>query len=160
MRTLTFPLLIMLLAGCAKDVTEIAQDLGLLPPGCGTAEAHMQATVGDASFCATLQLSAVGDGSSVIVTGVDMAGTTLMLQVDDPAPGVHPITEAANAVLCLQAGATFTVAPGTEGQLTVLAHDTAAHRFTGNFTVLLTNEQDGGTRALSGDVAVQYAAGG
>lgn len=152
--------LALLLAGCAKDAAETAQDMGLLPEGCGMANARLQATVDNASFCASLQLTAVGDGSSLIVTGVNAAGTTLVLQVDDVLPGVHPITAASNGILYMQAGVSYTVASGTEGQFTVLVHDTATHRFEGSFDVLLTNDQNGATRQLSGDVVVSYSSGG
>ena len=102
---------------CVKDTAEIAQEVGLLPAGCGSDGARLQATVGGSSYCATAQLLAVGGEGSVMLTGVDLSGNTLILQLDTLGVGTHAITEASNSMLYMQTGSSFVSGPDSEGTL-------------------------------------------
>lgn len=148
------------LASCAKETQDIAQDLGLIPGGCGTEGARLQASVGGEPYCATAQIIATGDGSSVIVTGIDLAGSTLILQLDTLALGEHPMNEASNGALYMQAGTTYTIAPSVAGVLTISAHDPDARKLKASFDVPVFNEMNGVTKQVQGEVDVTYSTGG
>lgn len=148
-----FSIAVMLLS-CAKETKEIAQDMGLVPEGCGTAGMRMEVSVDGGAFCPDATLVAMGSGSSVMISGVDLLGTTVVLQIDESTVGQHVITEAANSVLYMHLGSTFTVAPGVEGSLEITSHDPATRRLQGAFQVALFNELNGQTRQVSGEMDV------
>jgi hypothetical protein len=157
MATLTISLTFM---ACAKKAEDLAQDLGAIPEGCGTAGARLEAVIDGASFCANAQVNATGDGSSVIVTGIALDGSTLVLQIDQPIIGTHAITEAMNGLLWMQTGTTFTVAPGTQGTLTIQAHDPVVRTLQATFAAPLFNEMNGQSKQVEGQVEVTYTTEG
>lgn len=144
---------------CTKEEEDLAQSTGILPSTCGTAGARLQATVDGASFCATAQLIAMGDESSVMVTGIDLTGNTIILQVDTLATGVFPISEMENAMVYMHTGTNFAVDPANPGSITITDHNAAEHTIKAGFAVTLLNELDGSTRTLNGDFDVTYAMG-
>lgn len=144
------------LQSCAKE----AQDLGIVPNTCGTDGARLQASFNGSSFCPTAQLIAVGDSSSVIVTGVDLTGNTLIIQLDTLAAGDHPMTEASNGVLYMHIGKSFTIAPGSTGSLNISSFDAQTRRIKATFQAPLFNEESGETRQLQGELDVTYSMGG
>ncbi len=148
--------LAVLLTSCMKDQQEVAQEVGLLPSGCGADGARLEASVDGNGYCADMQLIATGSEGSVIVTGVDLAGNTLVIQFDELAVGEHAITEIGNGVLYMQLGLAYIVAPGTAGTLHITSHDTEAHRLMASFDVSLFNETNGVTRVVSGELDVIY----
>jgi hypothetical protein len=150
-----FTLAISLLS-CAKESREVAQDLGLVPAGCGTEGMRLDVSVDGNTYCPDATLVAIGSGGSVMISGVDLLGTTLVLQLDESTVGQHVITEAANSVLYMHLGSTFTVAPGVEGSLVISAHDPATRRLQGSFQVSLFNELNGQTRQVAGDLDVTW----
>jgi hypothetical protein len=150
----------LLLTACVKDTKEIAQEVGLLPAGCGSAGARLQVNEGGNTFCADMQLMATGDGSSVIITGVDLGANSVVLQVDDLAVGEHPMTEAANGVMYMLTGVAYTVAAGAEGTLNILEHDAENRRLRATFNAPVFNELNGINRQLQGQVEVTYTVGG
>ena len=148
------------LISCAKDAQEVAQDVGLIPSGCGSDGARLQATVGETSYCAAAQILATGDGSSAIITGIDFAGSTLVLQLDSLATGVQVMNEASNSILYMQTGTTYTIAPQVEGTLNIILVDTLARRVKATFQVPVMNAMNGVTKQLEGEVDVTYTTGG
>jgi len=158
----TIGLLVLALSfsSCAKETMDVAQDIGLLPSGCGTDGARFQASVAGSDYCASAQLLATGDGSSVIVTGIDLAGSTLILQLDTLGVGNHAMNEANNGVLYMQAGTTYTIAPNVSGVLTISAHDPATRTLKASFNVPVYNEMNGVSKQVQGDVEVTYSTGG
>jgi hypothetical protein len=148
----------LVLASCAKD--ELAREVGLVPATCGTDGARLSATVNGSSYCASAQLVATGDSTTVIVTGVDLSGSTLVLQFDTLAVGTHVVTEAANGLLYMHNGTGFVVGPGQTGTLQITAHDASAHRLKAHFEAVLFNEASGTTRSVEGEVDVTYTVGG
>lgn len=161
MRHKTIPLLLfattsILFSACLKDSEEIAQDAGILPSGCGADGVRIQATVNGSSYCASAQVHAVGDGQSVIITGVGLTGTTLVLQIDSVALGTQAMTEAANGILYMETGTSYTVLPGTPGSLNITQLDTAAHTIKASFDATVHNEMSGSSRTISGNVDVQW----
>ncbi len=153
---LPFVLLTALSTGCAKDAAEVAQEVGLLPSTCGTDGARLQADVGGGAFCARAQVVAMGDGASVMISGFDLSGTSLVVQVDMPDVGSHPINPSSNAILYTQAGAVFGVGTDTAGELVVELHDASARRIKGTFDAGLMNVQNGEVRSLRGSFDVTY----
>ncbi|MBK9193427.1 MAG: hypothetical protein IPO17_00230 [Flavobacteriales bacterium] len=153
---LTLLVIIVGLTGCAKESADLAQDVGLLSNTCGTEGARLQATVDGASYCGNAQLIATGSEGTVIVTGVDLTGSTLIIQADSLAVGEQAITDATNGVLYMQNSAPYVVLPGQPGTLTITHVDTTAHVFKANFNVTLHNEMSGGTRSVQGSVDVVY----
>ncbi len=148
------------LVSCAKDVQEVAQDVGLLPSGCGSDGARLQATVGETSYCAGAQILATGDGSSAIVTGIDLTGNTLVLQLDSLVTGEQVMNEASNSILFMQTGTTYTIAPQVEGTLNILLVDTLNRKLKATFQVPVLNTVNGVTKQLEGEVDVTYTTGG
>lgn len=144
------------LSACMKDTEDTAQDLGILPATCGTAGARLQASVDGASYCARAQLIATGDSSTVMVTGVDLTGNSLLLQVDTLAQGTFEINEMNNAIVYMQVGNTYVVDPAHPGTLTITAFNASTHELKAAFNVTLLNELNGQTRALNGDFEVVY----
>lgn len=156
-RSLLIAGLLPLLASCLKDSEDLAQQAGLLPESCGSAGARLQATIGGSSYCASGHVQAVGDAHGVVVTGVSLAGVTLIVQLDSVALGTQAITEAANGILYMENGTAYTVLPGQSGALTITAADTAAHALKAGFSATLGNELSGQTRAIQGDLDVIWA---
>ena len=157
MRSITLLLAIIIgLTACQKDTTEVAQDVGVLPQGCGSDGARLQATVDGNSYCASAQVVAVGEGFSVTVTGVDLTGNTIILQADSIGMGTQPITEANNGILLIQNGTTYVVLPGNSGTLHITEADTTAHVFKASFDVTLQNDVSGQSRAVQGSLDVVY----
>lgn len=147
------------LTACVKDEKEVAEDLGIVPSTCGSDGARLQATVEGSSYCATAQLIAVGDPSSVLVTGVDMLGSTLILQVDTLGVGTHTVSEAENSVLYMQTGTSYTAVGEDAGTITITAIDTVAHHLAATFDVTLHNEVSAAARTITGSVDVTYSPG-
>lgn len=145
---------------CVKDTAEVAQEVGLLPAGCGSEGARLQATVGGTSYCATAQLLAVGGEGSVILTGVDLSGSTLILQLDTLGVGMHAITEANNSMLYMQTGTSFVSGPDSDGTLVIEQHDASTRRLKGTFSTPLLNDVHGETRQAEGQFDVTYTIGG
>lgn len=141
---------------CAKDTTELAQDVGILPSTCGSDGARVQATIDGASYCGNAQIIATGSEGTVIVTGVDLSGSTLVVQADSLAVGEQAITDATNGVLYMQGNTPYVVMPGQPGTLTITQVDTTAHLLKANFSVTLHNEMSGGTHAVQGSLDVVY----
>lgn len=147
------------MVACTKEEADLAQSTGILPATCGTAGARLQATVDGASFCATAQLIAMGDESSVMVTGVDVTGNTILLQVDTLATGVFSISALENAMVYMHTGTNFAVDPAHPGSLTITHYNADEHTIKAAFAVTLLNELDGATRTLDGDFDVTYTVG-
>jgi len=141
---------------CMKDQQEVAQDVGIIPSTCGTAGSRMQASVDGASYCANAQLIATGDESTVMVTGVDLLGSSIILQVDTLVPGSFEINEMNNAVVYMQTGTAYAIDPTHPGMLTITAHNATTHNLKAAFDVTLLNELDGSTRTVVGDFDVDY----
>lgn len=152
----TYITIIAALSGCAKDTAELAQDAGILPSTCGSDGARIQATIDGASYCGSAQVIATGSEGTVIVTGVDLTGSTLIIQADSLVVGEQAITDATNGVLYMHNSAPYVVMPGQPGTLTITHVDTSAHVFKANFNVTLHNEMSGGTHAVQGSVDVVY----
>ena len=144
------------LAGCAKETQELAQEVGLLPSTCGSDGARLQATVDGSSYCANAQVIATGGDGSAFVTGFDLTGSSIILQFDTLGVGTHAITEAANAVVYMQAGASFVVGPDQGGTLTITEHNPDTHRLKATFQTSLFNAMNGQTRTVEGNVDVIY----
>ena len=124
MRGLLFLALALPLCSCTKDTRDIAQELGLTPAACGKDDNRLlQASFDGSSYCADVQLAAIGDGTSVIITGVALSGNTLVLQLDTLAEGTHAITEASNGVLLVRPDGSWTVSGEQQGSLTIDHHD-------------------------------------
>lgn len=147
------------LSSCLKDTEELAQDTGLLPSGCGSNGARVQASVDGASYCAGAQVLATGDGQSVIVTGVGLTGTTLIIQIDSLATGTQPMTEASNGLLYMENGSSFIIMPDQPGSISVTQLDTAARTIKATFDATVHNEMSGGSRAIVGSLDVQWTDG-
>ncbi|MBK9175128.1 MAG: hypothetical protein IPM46_02090 [Flavobacteriales bacterium] len=150
---------IILLGSCLKDTEELAQDTGLLPSSCGSTGARLQATVGGSSYCANGQLIATGDGSSVLITGISLAGTTLIVQVDSLGTGIQAITEASNGLLYMENGNTYVVQPSEPGVLTITEADTTARILKASFSANLRNEMSGISRSVQGELDVVWSDG-
>lgn len=150
-------LLSLLITSCAKDTTELAQDVGVIPAGCGTNGARMQATVDGASYCASAHVHAVGTDDAVVVTGVDLAGNSLILQADTLGIGDHLITEAQNGLLYMHLGTAYIVGPQQTGTLSITHHDPATRTLKAAFNASLFNEASGATRTVQGEIDVVYS---
>lgn len=147
----------LLLAGCMKDTEELAQDMGVLPSTCGSAGARMQATIDGSSYCATGQVIATSDGSSAVVTGVSLLGTTLVLQLDSLGLGTQAMTEASNGLLYMENGTSYTIMSPDQGSLSITHVDTVARALKADFEAVLRNEMSGATRAVQGSLDVVWA---
>lgn len=143
-----------LLTSCMKDSDRLPQQAGSLPATCGSAGARLQATVNGGSYCASGQVTAVGDGHSVVVTGLSLSGATLIVQVDSLALGTQAITEASNDLLFMENGNTYVMLPGQTGSITITAVDTTARVLKASFSATLGNEMSGVNRAIQGDLDV------
>jgi hypothetical protein len=156
LHSLSLAIIALLFIGCAKDATDVAQDLGVIPSSCGTDGARLQANTGEGTFCASAQVLAVGDGTSAMISGFDLTGSSIVLQLDTLGVGVHAITEAENALLYMQNGASFATGQNTTGELTIQQHDAASRRLKGSFEADLINAQNGVVRTVSGSFDVTY----
>lgn len=158
--TIGLSILLISLSACGKETLDVAQDVGILPAGCGTEGARLEANIDGEDYCASAQVLAVGDGSSVVVTGIDLLGNTLILQLDTLAVGDHAMTEAANGALYMQSGTSYTVAPDVSGVLTISSHDPATRKLEASFAVPVFNEMNGVTKQLQGNLEVSYSTEG
>lgn len=147
---------ILFLTSCEKDTEERAQDAGILPTTCGSDGARLQATVDGSSYCGSAQLIAMGEDSTVIVTGIDLTGNTLVVQADELVVGEQVVTDASNGVMYMQGNTPYVVMPNDPGTLTITQADTTAHVLKASFNVPLHNEMSGGTRAVQGTLDVVY----
>ena len=155
-RTSRYPIiaaLFLLATGCAKEVGE---ELGLIPTGCGSDGARLEAIVNGTSWCADANLTAAANGDEILVNGITITGGTLTFQLDSMAVGVHPLNEGNNSVLLTTFGLPYLSTDTDPGVITVLAHDTAANRLQAEFTVTLHTELDGSNREVSGSMDVTY----
>lgn len=150
-------LLCLLATSCAKETTELAQEVGIIPAGCGSNGARMQATIDGASYCASAHVQAVGSDDAVVVTGVDLAGNSLILQADTLGIGDHLISEAENGLLYMHLGTAYVVGPQQSGTLTITHHDPATRTLRASFNASVFNEASGATRAVQGDLDVVYS---
>ncbi len=153
---LPFVLLTALSMGCAKDAAEVAREVGVLPSTCGTDGARLQANAGGDEFCASAQVVAIGDGASVMVSGFDLTGTSLVVQVDMPDAGTHTIEQSSNPILYTHAGAVFGAGADPAGELVIELHDETARRIKGSFDADLINVQNGEVRNVRGSFDVAY----
>lgn len=155
-RYLPLAIIAIALVSCAKDTTEIAQDTGILPSTCGSDGARIEATVDGNSYCGSAQVIATGEESTVIVTGVDLTGNTLIVQADSLAIGVHEVTDANNGILYMAASTPYVIMPGDPGTLTITQVDTTAHVLKASFEAQLHNEMSGAVRQVQGSLDVVY----
>lgn len=144
-----------LLASCMKDAEDAGRSLGLVTP-CGADGARLEGQVGGSAFCASAQLLAVGDGASVMVTGIALGGASLVIQFDSLAVGQQAVTEASNGMLYTEAGSMYTVMPQQPGLLTITHADTAARILKAAFEAVLHNEMSGQARAVQGSLEVTW----
>ena len=147
----------LLITSCAKDTAEVAQDLGVIPAGCGSNGARMQATIDGATYCASAHVHAVGTDDAVVVTGVDLTGNSLILQADTLGVGDHLISEAQNGLLYMHMGTAYVVGPQQTGTLSITHHDPATRTLKASFNASVFNEASGAIRAVQGDIDVVYS---
>lgn len=145
------------LTACVKDTDDLAQALGVIPNGCGTDGARFQATVDGNSYCASAQVFATGEGFSVMVTGVDLAGNTLVLQADSIAVGQQEMTAASNGLLYMESGTTYVMLPGNTGTLNINEADTTAHILKATFDAIIHNDASGAARHVEASLDVVYS---
>jgi hypothetical protein len=145
---------------CAKETEEAAQSAGVLPATCGSDGHRFQATIDAVNYCGNAQVLATGDSTSVIVTGVDLLGNTIVVQADSLVTGQQAITMTSNGALLIQNGNTYNQTPDHPGTLTITQLDTAAHVLKASFDVMLHNEMIGNYRHVVGNVDVIYTVGG
>ena len=143
---------ILTLTACQPDDV-----VDLVVPGnsCGSDGARVQTTVDGNDWCANASVIGVGDGSSITITGVNLTGGTLIMQLDSLATGPQAITEADNAMMYMNLGLPHTPLTTDPGTLTIATLDTVAHKVTGSFEVTL-HADGGGAKNLSGSFDVQY----
>ena len=142
----------LVLVSCAAD-----ELVDVVVPGdeCGSSGARVEATVDGSDWCANAGVIGVGDGSTVIITGINAGGGTLVLQIDSLGTGPQVINEAANAMMFMQISLPFTPLNSDPGQLVIATLDTAARRVTGHFEVTL-HAAGGGSKPVSGAFDVHY----
>jgi len=145
-------LAIVTLSACAPE--ELAD---VIVPGdtCGADGARVQATVAGSDWCANASVLAISDGSSVTITGINLLGGTLVLQLDSLGTGIQAINEANNALMYMNASLPYTPLNTDPGLLTIASLDTAGHRVKGSFEVTL-HSAGGGSKPMSGAFDVQY----
>ena len=152
---LSLAIIAFLFSGCAKDATGTGPDLGF-SSSCGTDGARLQANAGASSFCASAQVLSVCDGTSAMISGFDLTGSSIVLQIDDLGVGVHPISKAMNSVLFMQNGASFATGQNAAGELSIVQHDAAARSLKGSFEAELINAKNGDELTVSGSFDVTY----
>lgn len=152
-RTLFASLLLVSVAGCAKQV---AEDLGVIPLVCGTDGARLQAAVNGEAWCADGNITAMADSNDLMLMGVSLSGSTLAFQLHHMVPGVHPLDGNTNTVLLSGLGAYHLSQDGDPGTLMVTIHDTVDHRLKAEFDVHLYSAQGAGSKHLTGSFDVQY----
>ncbi|MCB0764551.1 MAG: hypothetical protein R2815_13035 [Flavobacteriales bacterium] len=153
--TVTMLALVITIFGCTKE-EELLPDL--LDPGageCGSEGARLQADVQGSAFCASAQLIAMGGSGSLMVTGIDALGTTLILQFDSLAIGQQVIGETENSLLYMHLGSSY-VPTGEAGVLEITALDTVSRNIKAHFTATLMNEGNGSTRTVDGSLEVGW----
>lgn len=143
-----------LLFSCVKAGKEVAEELGLAPSTCGTDGARVQVEVDEDSFCADAHISAISDGTSAMVTGVGLLGSSFSIQFDTLAIGTHTVSEASNAVMYANAGTPFVSVGDEAGTVTIEQYDASTGRLKAHFHATVFNEMNGNSRALSGSVDV------
>jgi hypothetical protein len=123
---------------------------------CGSDGARMQATVAASDWCANATVSAVGSGTSAILTGVSLTGGTIVLNIDSLALGDQPINEAANGLLFTSLEGSFTVPQDGHGTLSVTSYDPTSGRLKGTADIGLRLNGEGTTKHIlaSFDVTV------
>jgi hypothetical protein len=151
---------IVMLSACAKDTADLAQDVGLLPTSCGSDGMRLQATTAEGAFCASGQVLAMGEEGSVLISGFDLTGTSIVLQVDTLGVGQHAITEAQNGLLYMRSGTSYTNGPSAVGTLTIESHDAASRRLKGGFQSTLINVASGQQQSVQGQFDVTYSTEG
>jgi hypothetical protein len=92
----------------------------------------------------------------VTISGFDLTGTSIVLQVDSLGVGSRPMTEAQNGLLYMRSGTSYTNGPNTEGTLTIEIHDAATRRLKGAFQSSLINIQNGTEQSVQGQFDVTY----
>ena len=155
-RAVLVPIAVALLlcsTGCAK---EAAEELGLIPAGCGSEGARLEATVNGNSWCADANLTAAANGDEILVNGITVTGGTLTFQLDSMAVGAHPLREGRNSVLLTTFGLPYLSTDTDPGLITVHVHDTATNRLRAEFAVTLYSDLDGSTREVAGSMDVTY----
>jgi len=140
------------LVSCAAD-----ELVDVVVPGdeCGSSGARVEANVDGTDWCANTSVIGVGDGTSVIITGISLLGGTLVIQADSLAAGPHVISEASNTIMFTNLSLPYTPLNSDPGQLVIATLDTAARRVTGTFQVDL-HADGGGSKPVSGAFDVQY----
>lgn len=143
---------IVTLSACAAE--ELAD---VIVPGdtCGSDGARVQATVAGNDFCANASILAISDGNSVTITGINLLGGTLVLQLDSLGTGVQAINEADNTMMYMNASLPYTSLSTDPGLLTITSLDTVGRRVMGSFEVTL-HAAGGGSKAINGAFDVQY----
>lgn len=154
LKTFALVLPVCLLFSCAKAGKEVAEDLGLVPSGCGTDGSRIQVEVGGSSFCADAHISAVTDGHSAMVTGVGLLGGSFSIQFDTLGIGSHTISEASNALMFADAGTPYVSVGDSAGVVMVEQFDGTTGRLKASFQAAVFNEMNGSTRSINGLVDV------
>ncbi|HPF89170.1 MAG: hypothetical protein H6590_01460 [Flavobacteriales bacterium] len=145
---------IVLMCSCTKAGKEVAEELGIVPSTCGSDGARVQVEVDGSSFCADAHISAIADGTSAMVTGVGILGSTFSIQLDTLGVGTHTISEASNAVMYANAGTPFVSVGDEAGTVTIEQYDPATGRLKAHFHATVFNEMNGNSKSLNGAVDV------
>jgi hypothetical protein len=135
------------LCSCVKD--NPVADAVIAPDVCGADGARMQATIGGGDWCASGSVLAVGSGTSAIITGISLAGGTLVINVDSVAVGEQAVSEAFNSVLYSSLEGSYVVPEATMGNLHITAYDPTAGRIQGTATAELRLNGEGATKQIS-----------
>ncbi|HRH36756.1 MAG TPA: hypothetical protein PK760_00330 [Flavobacteriales bacterium] len=162
-KTITSAFIVTIIAStfiaCVKETEKAAQDTGILPTTCGSDGHRLQATIDGVNYCGNAQVIATGDSTTVIATGVDLLGNTIVVQADSLVVGEQAINMTSNGVLLIQSGSTYNVTPDHPGTLTISQIDTSAHVFKASFDVMLHCELSGVNRHVVGNCDVVYTVG-
>ena len=146
---------LMLIAALAACKPEELADVIVPGDSCGSDGARVQASVAGSDWCANASVIGVGDGSSVTITGINLLGGTLIIQLDSLATGPQAINEATNAMMYMNLSLPYTPRNTDPGVLTIAELDTASHRVKGSFEVML-HADGAGSKAVNGAFDVQY----
>ncbi|MCB0765764.1 MAG: hypothetical protein KDB95_00995 [Flavobacteriales bacterium] len=153
-KLLLFVIPMVLLFSCVKAGKEVAEELGIVPSTCGSDGARVQVDVDGSAFCADAHITAVSDGTSAIVTGVGILGSTFSIQLDTLGIGTHTISEATNTVMYMNAGTPFVSVGDDAGTVTIDLYDASTGRLKAHFEASVFNEMSGSSKSLSGSVDV------
>lgn len=146
---------LMLIAALTACKPEDIADVVVPGDSCGSDGARVQASVGGSDWCANASVIGLGDGSSVTITGINLLGGTLVIQLDSLATGPQAITEATNSLMYMNLSLPYTPRNNDPGVLTIAELDTAAHRVKGSFEVTL-HADGAGSKELQGAFDVSY----